>query len=100
MAFLEGWYLIAFVILVVFVVIRVINAKQNAATALALFLFLATALSMGYFFTSNDVSVESFGDFFDAGKVYFIWMGSVLKNVIAITSNVIHMDWSANSTAA
>ena len=98
MALLEGWYLVIFVILVVFVVIKVVNTKQNAATAIALFLFVVIALSMGYFSVSNDLEINSFWDFFDAGKVYFSWMGSVMSKVWEITSNAIHMDWNVNAT--
>ena len=98
MAFLEGWYLVIFVILVVFVVIKVVNTKQNAATAIALFLFFVIAISIGYFSVSNNLEINSFGDFWDAGKVYFYWMGSVIDNIITVTSNAIHMDWGGNST--
>ena len=75
------------------------KCKQNAATKIALFLFFVIALSTGYFFMSNNLKVESAGDFFDVGKVYFSWVGSAIKNIAAITSNVIHMNWSSNSTS-
>lgn len=103
MALESGWLFLGLVLLAIMVVVTLINKKQAVATSAATFVTIFLVLSIGYVYISNDLKIDSVGDFLDAGKIYFKWVFSIFGNVKAITAHAINLDWKnpdTNSTRA
>ena len=48
---------------------------------------------------TNQLDFSTAKGLLSASKIYLSWMVSVFKNLGAITSNAIHLNWAGNGTA-
>ena len=58
------------------------------------FLLIFLPISFTYVFQDYSINWTSLSGIFEAVRVYFTWIISVLGNVKDITANIINMDWS------
>ena len=72
--------------------------KQAIATKLALFIFIALMLTVGYVYTVSGMEIKTVNDAFNFGGVYFSWIYSVFGNVKSITSSAIEQNWDVNNS--
>ncbi len=90
--------ILAAIILVVWVLVE-FKRFRHQIFAIFLIIFIVF-LYVGAVKVFKDTSVDfsSPSGMVDAGKLYFSWLFSAFGNIKTITSNVIHTDWSGNST--
>ncbi|HLA23506.1 MAG TPA: hypothetical protein VJZ93_03155 [Candidatus Nanoarchaeia archaeon] len=96
------WMIVFFLIIVVFLIIKLINAKQNLVQRFVLLVFVLLTVSIGYTVFTNDIEISDSGDIIDLAKIYFSWVGSIFGNLKDITADAIHLDWNpiSNKTAS
>ncbi len=91
---------VAALVAVIWIVIETKRMKHKIFAILLIALILFTYLSFTHVVKKHEVDVTTAGGIFDAGKLYFSWLGSIFGNFKSITTNAIKMDWSGgNSTA-
>ncbi len=93
-------FIIAFVIIAVFLVVKIIDRKQALAMKLVLFLFFIFMVTAGYVYIFYDVDISSFNGLLNAVKVYFSWLTSIFHTGTRVTTFAIKQDWVANLSAA
>lgn len=89
---------IAVVVVLVYVAIKVISAKQQAAVKLFIVLFLLLAGTMAYVYIKYDVNFTTFEGFVQAMKIYFSWLGNAYHNLVKVTGYAINQNWTTNSS--
>ena len=92
------WFTFIVIILIVFLVLKVVMKKQAIATKLALFIFIALMLTIGYVYAGSDIKIKTAKDVFSFSSVYFSWVLSVFDNMKLLTANVIEKDWSVDNS--
>lgn len=93
------WLIIGVIIAAVLIIIKFSNMKQNLALRIAAFLFLFFLLSFGYLAVKHDLSFSSMSNISYAGKVYIVWLGAIIDNVVKVSGYVLQQDWGRNITA-
>ena len=95
---------IVFLILAVIIIIFLVNSYQNKYQSFQgvvfnilvivfLFFFLASTI---YVYLSSDISIASFGNVIEFGKVYFAWIIGFFKTIGNIAGYVIKQNWGVN----
>lgn len=92
------WFLVAILILIVYLVMKVSSKKQEVAIGMTWFLFLFIVFTTTYLYISSDYKLTTFDGFAGFVKHYFSWLGAMFENVKTITTNAINLDWGANHT--
>lgn len=90
------WLFVISVVVIVLIVMKVSNKKQDAAIKLTIILFVTLAVTIGYVYVKTSPSIDSANDIIDFSKVYYVWMLKVFDNVKDVTGNAINHDWSVN----
>ena len=97
-----NWIIILLVIAILVIVSKFIhfNALKHKIIVVVLvvlgFFFVMTFISVA---GSSSVSLKSASGLFQAGKVYFSWLGHVFDNFSVLTGNAVRMDWFSNMSA-
>lgn len=91
-------FIVAFVIVAVFLVVKIIDRKQALAMKMVLALFFIFMVSAGYVYLMYDLDISSFDGLLDASKLYFFWLTDVFHTGARVTSYAIQQDWSVNMT--
>jgi len=91
---ISGWFVVFGLIAIVYIVIRVINTKQDWAARLVWVLFIFVVISLGYMLINNDHPIKGPKDVFYLTKNYFSWLGSFFSNVKTVTGNAVNMTWN------
>ncbi len=60
---------------------------------LLLFIFISGTVV----FKDKNIDFTSAEGIFQAGKIYFSFLGNIGKNVFSITANAVNMDWSIDT---
>lgn len=90
-------FVIAVLIIAIWVVIEVKRLKHKIFAVFLIALILFSYLSAAIIFRGQDVDFKTPSGIIGAGKIYFSWLVSISGNFMKITSNAIKMDWGANS---
>ncbi|MBU0957228.1 MAG: hypothetical protein KKF56_00295 [Nanoarchaeota archaeon] len=94
-----SWVIIAILIFLIFVFFKFKDVKHRMFTIFLILVVLFFYASFVSVVDSDNINLGSADGIMQAGKIYFSWLGSALKNIVSITSNVVKMDWSSNVTA-
>jgi len=86
-------------VLFIWVSVEVKRAKHKIWAIVIIALILFGYLSFSVSLKGKDIDYKSVGGVFEAGKVYFSWLGSALGNVKTITGGAVQMDWKGNSSS-
>jgi len=92
-----GWTLIivAAIVIVIWVVVEFKRFRHKFFAIFLIILIIFSYLSFVVVLKGKDIDFKSPEGLKVAGKLYFVWLKSVFSNIKIITSNAIHMDWSA-----
>ncbi|MDP1729294.1 MAG: hypothetical protein Q8L27_03775 [archaeon] len=96
------WAIVLIFIVVLVVISKLVhfNAMRHKILIIAIvffiFIFVITFLNV---VNSSSVNLKTASGLFQAGKVYFSWMGHLFGNVKVLTGNAVRMDWFGNMSA-
>lgn len=95
-----GTTLLILIIIVagIWVFVEVKRFKHKVFAILLILLILFTYISFIATIKGKNLDLKSIDGIKDAGNLYLSWLGSVFANLKTITSNAIHLDWSANES--
>lgn len=96
-----NWIIISVIVVLVimFIKAKAFRHKFFMITFLVVLLFIYITYSKVA--AANSISINSLGDFFKAGKIYFSWLGNAVFNLKSLTSNAVKMNWNiTNKTAS
>ena len=93
-----NWILIAFVIIVLFVIFKSKEVKHRVFSIFILLLIVFVALTFSQIISQPGVNFYSFEGIMGAGKLYFIWLKHAFSNVVQLTGNAVKLDWGTNLT--
>jgi hypothetical protein len=82
----------------IWVFVEVKRFKHKIFAVFLIILILFTYISFAATIKGKDINFKSVEGLKEAGQLYFSWIGSVFVNIKTITSNAIHLDWSAKKT--
>ena len=89
------------VLVLVVAIWLIIEFKRFRHKILAVFLILLilfTYFSFSAVIKGKDIDLKTFAGMKEAGKMYFLWIGNMFKNVKTVTTNAINMSWKMNET--
>jgi len=90
-------FVIAVLIIAIWVIIEVKRFRHKLFAIFLIILILFTYLSFTAVLKGKDVDLKSVSGITEAGKLYFVWLGSVFTNLRSITTHAIDMDWKDNN---
>ncbi len=94
MAIGVAFFIVAVLIVAVWVIIEVKRVKHKFFAIFLIGLILFTYISFSVVVKDHNVDLKTVPGFITAGKLYFSWIGSIFVNVKTITANAIKMDWN------
>lgn len=95
---MSTWIIILLAILGIVFIAKLSHLKHKISISFAILFLLFIYLSFVKVLNSNELDVNSAGEFFSATKLYFSWLGHAFSNIKVLTGNAIRMDWFTNST--
>jgi len=90
--------IVLLIVAAIWIFVEVKRFKHKAVAVLLIILILFTYISFVATVKGKNIDFKSMDGIKQAGKLYLSWLGSVFGNVKTLTSNAIHMDWSANKS--
>jgi uncharacterized membrane protein YphA (DoxX/SURF4 family) len=80
-------------------ILSVIKGHKHKLVAMFLIGFLFFSIyGFNATFSGKDISINNFGDFTDAAKLYLSWYGNVFNNLQVLTAHAVKLDWKGNDT--
>ncbi len=92
-------FVIAGLIIAIWVVIEIKRLKHKIFAIFLIALILFTYVSFSLTLKSHNLDLKTVSGIMTASKLYFSWLGSLFVNLKTLTANVIKMDWSGNDTS-
>lgn len=85
-------------IVIAFIGIEIKKIKRKLIAIFLIGLILFTFFSVRAVFKGKEVDLKTLPGVMNAIKIYFSWLGGFLSNVKSITTSVIRMNWTGNTT--
>ena len=100
MDFFSGtaFFVIVLLIISIWVIIELRRFRHKIFAIFLIISILFLYISVVVVFNGQEIDLKSISGIISAAKLYFSWLGSLGGNVKTIAANVIHLDWSYNST--
>jgi len=92
------FFIVAALIIAIWLLIEVKRFKHKIFAIFLICLILFTYLSFSYTLSGQDINLKTIPGLTEAGKLYFVWLGSMFNNLKVVTANVIDMNWKGNVT--
>jgi uncharacterized membrane protein len=89
--------LVAILVIGIWFFIELKRFKHKIWAILVIGLIVFSYVSFSATLKNQDINYATLSGLTKAGKIYFLWLGSVIKNVKTITLNVIKMDWTSSN---
>jgi len=88
--------IVAVLIFVLWGMVEVRHVKHKLYTLLIIGLLLFAVVSGTMVFKGKNIDYSSSEGIFQAGKLYFSFLSLAGKNIFALTSNAVKLDWNPN----
>ena|SRR3989338_513414 len=89
-----NWLLISVLVVAAMVILKFKEIRHQAGMLVGLGLLVFLVLSFGTISATHNVDLTTFDGVTYAGKLYVVWLKSVVSNVGSVSSYVIKQDWS------
>jgi len=99
MAFGISLFIIAVLIIAIWVIIEIKRLKHKLFAVFLIALILFTYLSFIVTLQGQEIDFKSVSGWMTAGKLYYSWLGSIFGNMRSLTSYAVNMDWKSNETS-
>ena len=94
-----NWILIVIILIGIYIFIKSTGFQYSNTWAwiigCAVVFFV---LTFGFVITRPGVDVGTVEGLTNALKIYFVWLGSIIKNTAGITGQAFNVDWTGNVT--
>lgn len=98
MAFGGMLFVVIALIAVVWMFIELKRFRHKFFAVFLVILILFTYLSFTIVLKGQNVDWKTPSGMYEAGKLYFVWLGSLFTNAKSITGHAVNLDWSSNET--
>ncbi len=85
---------VGILVFVLWGMIEVNKVKHKIYAIVLIGILLFIFISGTTVFKNKNIDFTSVDGIFQAGKIYFSFLGNIGKNVFSITANAVNMDWS------
>ena len=95
-----SWVIILIALIALFVISKFIhfrNLKHKVSAIIVILLLLFLISTFTGVVKDNSINLKTPSGVFEAGKLYFVWLGQAFDNIGAITGNAVKMDWSVSN---
>lgn len=92
------WFLVIAIVLVLLLVFKFKEIRHKIGLIAIALILVFLVFSFTQVYKSNGGDLKSFDGVTKVGKLYFSWLGSIIKNVGNIGGYAIHRDWGLNLT--
>jgi len=96
MAFGITLFIISILIAGIWIFIELQRFRHKIFAIFLIGLILFTYVSFILTIKGSDLDLGTVPGLVQAGKLYFVWLGSVFDNMKTVTAQVIGMNWGAN----
>ena len=91
--------IIAFIIALIWIFVELRRFKHKFFAILLIGLILFSYFGFAVTLKGKDINYKSIDGLQTVAKLYFIWIGSIFKNLKTITTNAIKLDWKGDSSS-
>jgi predicted ferric reductase len=91
--------LVLVLIVAIWLIIEFKRFRHKILAVFLIVLILFTYFSFASVVKGKDLDLKTFSGMKEAGKLYFVWLGNIFKNVKVMTANAINLSWSINETS-
>lgn len=91
-------FVIAVLIIAIWIVIEMKRARHKLFAIVLIALILFTYISFTIVIKDHDVDLKTVSGIIEAGGLYVNWLGSLFGNAKSITTHAVNLDWSGNET--
>ena len=92
------FFIVAFLVIAVWLVIEFKRLKHKLLAFFLIGLILFTYISFTVSLKGHDVDFKSISGVIEAGKLYFSWLGGVFINFKSITTYAFKQEWNKENT--
>ncbi len=92
------WLLIAALIIIAVLLFKFKEVRHRSSLLILIVVLIFFVFTFGKIYSQNEVDLKTFDGIVSIGKVYFSWLGNVLKNFVNIGGYAVKQDWSLNVT--
>ena len=103
MAFMDffsgtSFFVVVLLVISIWIIIEIRRFRHKLFAIFLIMFILFLYISVIVVFNGQETDLTSISGILSATKLYFSWIGSLGGNIKTIAANVIHLDWSYNST--
>jgi hypothetical protein len=91
--------LVLVLIVAIWLIIEFKRFRHKILAVFLIVLVLFTYFSFSSVIKGKDLDLKTFDGMKEAGKMYFLWLGNIFKNVGVVTSNAINLSWKFNKSS-
>ena len=91
--------IIALIIALIWILVELRRFKHKFFAIFLIILILASYFGFVVTLKGKDIDYKSIDGLQTVAKLYFIWIGSIFKNLKTITANAIKLDWKGDSSS-
>ena len=90
-------FIVTAVIVAIWILLEIQKFRHKVLTVFIIGFLIMMYVGFAVVSETNNLDLKTVPGVIEASKVYFAWFISVFKNIITVTSNAIHLDWTAKS---
>jgi len=87
----------AIIVLFIYLMMGFRRARHKFFSLFLIFMLLFLAISFTVAIKGKNIDLKTSKGVFDAGKVYFSWLGSAFGNFKTVTTYAVKMDWGGSN---
>jgi len=87
--------IVAVLVVAVWLIIEIKRMKHKVFAILLIGLILFTYISFSVVIKDQEIDFTSFSGLTHAGKIYFVWLGTLFGNMKSITAYAFNQDWKS-----
>jgi len=91
--------LVGIIVVVTLIIFKFSSFNQNITFKIGLIFLIFFILSIGFLVIKHDISLSSSEGITKALKIYALWMGNILGNIVKISGYALNQNWGTNLTS-
>ena len=91
-------FVIAVLIIAIWVVIEIKRLKHKIFAIFLIALILFTYVSFTVSLRGEDIDFKTIPGMMEGSRLYLSWLGSLFSNVKSITTHAVRLDWKGNES--
>jgi len=96
---IEIWILVGIIAVATLIIFKFSSFNQNITYKIGLIFLIFFVLSLGFLVIKHDISLSSWEGITKAVKIYSLWIGNILGNIVKVSGYALNQDWGGNLTS-